>query len=128
MEKKKPGSGLPIEVAKGVGYQMMRVNSLEKLLRQVENHIRLKSTGLRGEICLACSETGEAVTLKFHDGEVDFSTDRLTDAVVLTRRQLTQLIFGAHPAAEPVQHNGVTSEILHTIFPFYVPIWELDHS
>ena len=128
MEERKPGSGLPIEAAKGVGYQMMRVNSLEKLLRQIENHIRLKSAGLRGAICLACRETGEVVTLKFRDGEVDFSTDRLTEAVVLTRRQLTQLIFGAHPAVQSVEFSGVTGEILNTIFPFYVPIWELDHS
>ena len=128
IEEKKPGSGRPIEEAKGVGYQMMRVNSLEKLLRQIENHIRSRSAGLRGEVCLVCRETEEAVTLKFRDGEVDLSTERLAEAVVLTRRQLTQLIFGAHPAAKPVEFSGVTGEILQTIFPFYVPIWELDHS
>ena len=128
IEEKKPGSRLPIEEAKGVGYQMMRVNSLEKLLRQIENHIQNRSAGLRGDVCLVCSETEETVTLKFRDGEVDLSTERLTEAVVLTRRQLTQLIFGAHPAAKPVECSGVTGEILQTIFPFYVPIWELDHS
>ena len=37
--------------------------------------------------------------------------------MVLTRRQLTQLIFGAHPAAKPVECSGVTGEILQTIFP-----------
>ncbi|MCE2394464.1 GNAT family N-acetyltransferase [Candidatus Poribacteria bacterium] len=128
IEEKKPGSGRPIEEAKGVGYQMIRVNSLEKLLKQIENHIQSKSTRLRGEVCFVCRETDEAVTLKFHEGEVDLSTERLAEAVVLTRRQLTQLIFGAHPAAKPVKYSGVTGEILNTIFPFYVPIWELDHS
>ena len=128
IEEKKPGSGRPIEEAKGVGYQMMRVNSLEKLLRQIENHIRSRSAGLRGEVCLVCRETEEAVTFKFCDGDVDLSTERLEEAVVLTRRQLTQLIFGAHPAAKSVEYSGVTGEILQTIFPFYVPIWELDHS
>ena len=128
IERKKPGSGLPIEEAKGVGYQMMRVNSLEKLLRQIENHIRSKSAGLRGEICLVCRETDEAVTLKFNDGDVDLSTEQSPEPVVLTRQQLTQLVFGAHPAANPIECSGVTGEILQTIFPFYVPIWELDHS
>ena len=128
IEEKKPGSGRPIEEAKGVGYQMMRVNSLEKLLRQIENHIRSRSAGLRGEVCLVCRETDETVALKFCDGDVDLSTERLAEAVVLTRRQLTQLIFGAPPAAKPVEYSGVTGEILQTIFPFYVPIWELDHS
>ena len=128
IEEKKPGSGRPIEEAKGVGYQMMRINSLEKLLKQIENHIRSKSAGLHGEVCLVCRETDEAVTLKFRDGEVDLSAERSAETVVLTRRQLTQLIFGAHPAANPIESSGVTGEILQTIFPFYVPIWELDHS
>lgn len=128
IEEKKPGSGLPIEGAKGVGYQMMRVNSLERLLKQIENHLRSKSAGLHGEICLVCRETDESVTLKFRDGDLDLSTDRTAAALILTRRQLTQLIFGPHPAATPVERSGVTGEILRTIFPFYVPIWELDHS
>ena len=128
IEEKKPGSGRPIEEAKGVGYQMMRINSLEKLLRQIEHHLQSKSAGLQGEVCLVCRETDEAVTLKFRDGDVDLSTERSAAALILTRRQLTQLIFGPHAAATPVECGGVTGEILQTIFPFYVPIWELDHS
>ena len=128
IEGKKPGSGLPIEAAKGVGYQMMRVNSLEKLLSQIKHHLRSKSAGLHGIICLVCHETDETVTLRFRDGEVDLSTKRLTETVVLTRRELTQLIFGSHPAAQSLDFSGATGEILNTIFPVYVPIWELDHS
>jgi predicted acetyltransferase len=128
IEEKKPRTGRPIEEAKGVGYQMMRVNSLEKLLRQIEHHLRSKSAGLHGDVCLVCRETEEAVTLKFRDGDVDLSTERSAEPIILTRRQLTQLIFGAHPVAKPVECSGKTGEILQTIFPFYVPIWELDHS
>ena len=128
IEEKKPGSGRPIEEAKGVGYQMMRVNSLEKLLRQIEHHLRNRSAELRGDVCLVCRETDETVALKFRDGDIDISTERLTETVMLTRRELTQLIFGAHPAAKPIQCSGVTGEILNTVFPFYIPIWELDHS
>ena len=128
IEEKKPGSGRPIEEAKGVGYQMMRVNSLEKLLRQIEHHLRSKSAELRGDVCLVCRETDEAMTLKFRHGDVDLSTERSAEAVMLTRRQLAQLIFGAHPTANPIKCSGVTGDILQTIFPFYVPIWELDRS
>ena len=128
IEEKKPGSGHPIEEAKGVGYQMMRVNSLEKLLRQIEHHLRSRSAGLHGIICLVCRETDETVTLRFLDGEVDLSTKRLTETVVLTRRELTQLIFGPHPAAPSLEFSSGMGEILNTIFPVYVPIWELDHS
>ena len=128
IEGKKPGSARPIEEARGVGYQMMRVNSLEKLLSQIKHHLRSRSAGLHGIICLVCRETDETVTLRFRDGEVDLSTKRLTEAVVLTRRELTQLIFGPPPAAPLLKFSGGTGEILNTIFPIYVPIWELDHS
>lgn len=128
IEEKKPGSGRPIEEAKGVGYQMMRVNNLEKLLSQIKHHLRSRSTGLHGIISLVCRETDETVTLRFRDGEVDLSTKRLTEAVELTRRELTQLIFGSYPAASSLEFSSATGEILNTIFPVYVPIWELDHS
>lgn len=128
IEEKKPGSGRPIEEAKGVGYQMMRVNNLEKLLSQIKHHLHSRSTGLHGILSLVCRETDETVTLRFRDGEVDLSTKRLTEAVELTRRELTQLIFGSHPAAPSLEFSGATGEILNTIFPVYVPIWELDHS
>ena len=128
IEGKKPGSAHPIEEAKGVGYQMMRVNSLEKLLSQIKHHLRSRSAGLHGIICLVCRETDETVTLRLRDGEVDLSTKRLAETVVLTRRELTQLIFGSHPAAPSLEFSGAMGEILNTIFPVYVPIWELDHS
>lgn len=128
MREKKPGSERPIEEAKGVGYQMMRINSLEKLLGQMVQHLRGRLAGVDGEVCLVCRETEESVTMKFGDGEVALSTERLLGAVVLTRRELTQLIFGVPPAAKRVKCRGITGEILETIFPFYVPIWELDHS
>ena len=128
IEEKKPGSGRPIEQAKGVGYQMMRVNNLEKLLSQIKHHLRSRSAGLHGIISLVCRETDETVTLRVRDGEVDLSTKRLTEAVELTRRELTQLIFGSHSAASSLEFSGATGEILNTIFPVYLPIWELDHS
>ena len=128
IEARKPGSGQPIEEAKGVGHQMMRVNSLGGLLRQISDYLRGKSARLHGDVCLVCSDTGEAVTLRFHDGDLYVSAERSSEQIVLTRRQLTQLIFGPHPVAAPFEPNGRAGELLQRIFPYYFPIWELDHS
>ena len=128
MEAKKPGSRRPIEEAQGVGYQMMRVNSLEGLLRQIADHLRSRSKGVSGSVCLACSDTGEAVTLVFRDGDVDISARRSADPVVLSRRQLASLIFGHHAAVTPPELEAEAGEILREVFPLYFPIWELDHS
>ena len=102
IEEKKPGSGRPIEEAKGVGYQMMRINSLEKLLKQIENHIRSKSAGLHGEVCLVCRETDEAVTLKFNVMErLTSSAERSAETVVLTRRATDTTDFWCPPRRKP---------------------------
>ena len=128
MEAKVPGSRQPVEAAKGVGYQMMRINSLEKLLQQIAGHLRRKSSGVRGDVCLVCSDTGEAVTLRFRDGDADISSGRLAEQVVLSRRQLAQLIFGPHPVAASIDVGGRAGELLQQVFPFYFPVWELDRS
>ncbi len=128
MEHKKPGTGRPVEVADGISYQMMRVNSLEGLLRRIENHLRSKAAGLTGAACLKCSESGEAVTLRFGAGEVEILSGQAADPLELTRRQLAQLIFGGHSSGEPIEATGEAGRIVQKVFPYYFPIWELDHS
>jgi hypothetical protein len=107
---------------------MMRINSLEKLLRSIKHYLQSKSQGLDGDVCLICSETGEGITLKFRNGDIEFSAQPLHNPVVLNRRQLAQLVFGAHPTAERVTYQGEAREILEAVFPYYFPVWELDHS
>ena len=127
LEAKKPGTRRPIEEALGIGQQMHRINSLEGLLRAIENHLRRTSAGLRGEVSLVCQDTSETVTLSFDDGSVGFSADKVPTAVVLTRRELTQLIFGPHPSARPVEVHGVAAQLLGKVFPYTFAIPELDH-
>ena len=128
MEKKKPSTGRPVEEGKGAGYQMMRVNSLEKLLRGIRHHLNEKATGLVGSVCLVCEETDECVSLAFENGTVELSSERGTEPIVLSRRQLAQLIFGGYAALEPLQLNAKAGAILERIFPYYFPVWGLDHS
>ena len=118
----------PVEFAAGVGPQMMRINSLGLLLRSIESHLRSRSSGLSGAVSLECTDTGEAVTLGFRDGEVRFDPAPDADRVALNRRQMVQLIFGGHPSCEPLDLPAGPAGLLDRLFPFYFPIWELDHS
>lgn len=128
LEKKKPGTARPVEEGKGAGYQMMRINSLEKLLRRIQHHLTKRSAGLEGEICLVCEETDECVSLAFRNGTVELSSERGTEPIVLSRRELAQLIFGGYAALEPLSLSPAADGILEQLFPYYFPIWGLDHS
>ena len=128
IEASKPGAGRPIEEAAGIGFQMIRLNSLEKLLRSSVSLLREKSVGRRGDLTLNCSDAEESFTIHFRDGEVDFSNASGAAQVFLTRRQWVQLIFGPHPSHPAPFVEGVAGELLKQVFPFYLPIWELDHS
>ena len=77
---------------------------------------------------MVCRESDEAVTLKFADGNVEISGGDSAERLVLGRRQLAQLIFGHFHKDEPIRCQGQAGEILQRIFPFYFPMWELDHS
>ena len=127
LEQKKPGSAV-LETEAGVGFQMMRVNSVLSLMTKITGYLRKSGAAIDGQVCLVCTDDNEAVTLKFRRGEVEIYPKRSSDAIELDRRRLTRLIFGPHPAADAVSVDGEAGEILNTIFPYYFPVWELDHS
>ena len=118
----------PVELAAGVGPQMMRINDLGLLLRSIGSHLRSRSAGLSGAVSLECTDTGEVVTLEVGDGEVRFDPAPDADRVALDARQMVQLIFGGHPSCEPLDLPAAAADLLGSLFPFYFPIWELDHS
>lgn len=127
LEARQPGSAA-LDTEAGIGFQMMRVNSVRSLIAKITGHLQSRGAALDGEVCLVCTDDDEAVTIRFREGEVEVSPERSADPVELTRRQLAKLIFGPHPAAEPITAGGKVGEILDAIFPYYFPIWELDHS
>ena len=123
----KPGERRPAEEASGIGFQMMRVNDFGLLLRRIGNHLRRRAVGLRGDVCVVCEDTDEAVSLHLRDGEVEVTAQRLPEPVTLSRRQLAQLVFGAHASLPPLELHGSGAPLLDALFPLCVPLWELDH-
>ena len=127
LKNKRAGEKYPIEEKGAVGYQMVRVNSLRSFLRKIKNYLVKKTVDLEDDLSLICKESGEEVTLKFCDGEVNFPTEKSQNQVVLSRREISQLIFGPYRAVESTKAKGGAGEILERIFPYYFPIWEIDH-
>jgi len=79
-------------------------------------------------VCIVCEDTDEAVSLHVSDGEVGVAAERLPEPVTLSRRQLTQLVFGAHASVPPLEISAAAAPLLDAFFPLYAPIWEIDHS
>lgn len=127
LEARKPGESV-LDTEADIGFQMMRVNSLYGLMSKITNHIRARANGLEGGVCIVCADDGEAVTIRIQGADVKVSSERSGEPIELTRRQLAKLIFGPHPAADPIEIKGQAGEILDAIFPYYFPVWELDHS
>ena len=107
---------------------MMRVNDFGLLMRLIGNHLRRRSAGIQGDVCVVSEDTDEAVSLHLRDGEVEVTAERLPDPVTLSREQLAQLVFGAHASVPPLALHGSDAHLLDALFPLYVPLWELDHS
>ena len=134
-EARAPGTRQPVEQAAGVGNQMHRINSLEGLLRSIRGHLGARSEGRAGQVSLVCTDSGEAVTLSFADGEAEVSSGAAAEPIAMTRRELTRLVFGSHPAIGPLDVGGPGTgpstspgqALLQAVFPYYFPIWELDH-
>ena len=127
MEARKADARRPVEEGDGVGYQMMRVNSVAGLMNAMRGHLRGRSAGLDAAVSLSCPDTGESVGLTFRDGDVEIGPGRLAHDVELSRRDVARLVFGPHRAASPVEVDGPAGDVLGKVFPYYFPIWELDH-
>ena len=67
------------------------------------------------------------MTLSFANGEAKVSSGAATEPIAMTRRELTRIIFGSHPSLGPLHVRGPGEDLLRLVFPYYFPIWELDH-
>ena len=65
--------------------------------------------------------------MTFRDGDVNIGAGPLAHDVALSRRDVARLVFGPHRAARPVEVDGPAGDVLRALFPYYFPIWELDH-
>ena len=117
----------PIEDARGVGYQMVRINSLRALLEGMRHHLGERTRDLEADLSLVCGDSGEIVTLKMRRGVIDLSEEESQNQVSLSRRDLSRLIFGPHRGTPAVVVGDAAGGILSRVFPYSFAIPELDH-
>jgi GNAT superfamily N-acetyltransferase len=117
----------PIEDARGVGYQMVRVNHMQSFLKKIAAGLGQRAGHLQGQVTLHMSDSDERVTLSTRHARL-FVSDAPSDCEVsLSRRQMAQLFFGGHASLPALPIGEPAGAFLATIFPYYFAIPELDH-
>ncbi len=121
------GRRITLEEAAGVGLQMMRLFSLPRFLQAIGGYLRqAAASGVEGALTLGCREDGQAVRVRLAGGEASVEQAVPAAAQMLGRRQLVQVLFGHHPGDDPpplLDDTGLAA----ALFPYRVPLWELDH-
>ena len=121
------GRRITLEEAAGVGLQMMRLFSLPRFLQAIGGYLRqAAASGVEGALTLGCREDGRAVRVRLAGGAASVEQAAPAAAQMLGRRQLVQVLFGHHPGDEPpplLDDTGLAA----ALFPYRLPLWELDH-
>ena len=121
------GRRITLEEAAGVGLQMMRLFSLPHFLQAIGGYLRqAAASGVEGALTLGCREDGQAVRVRLAGGGASVEQAAPAAAQMLGRRQLVQVLFGHHPGDEPpplLDDTGLAA----ALFPYRLPLWELDH-
>ena len=123
---KKPETRFPIENADGMGQQMNRINNMEILLKSMRKYFQIKSVNLNTSFSISLSETNETIGILLNNGKVEISDQKQPIHINLNRRNLTQVIFGAHPNIVEIEMDPDIKNIFGSIFPYRFTIWPLD--
>ena len=126
LNSKKPKDCSPIEKAQGMGYQMNRINNMEVLLKSMYKYFQIKSINLNTSFSISLKDTNETVGISLNKGKVEISNHKQPRHINLSRRNLTQLIFGTHHKISEIEIDLDLKKIFDSIFPYRFTIWPLD--
>lgn len=102
---------------------MIRINCPTAFLRKIRPWLE-RRTGSGGEkFSIGVTDAAEQISFRSTRSGLVLGQDRLERHYELTRRELTSLVFGAHPV-----RGEETAGIETPLFPFYFPLWQLDQS
>ena len=102
---------------------MIRINCVRGFLEKIKPWLERQRRKEQPSFSIEVTDAGELISLKFRADGLRLEERRLSRHVSLSRRQLASVIFGEHLERRvrvPAECGG--------LFPFYFPIWMLDHS
>jgi hypothetical protein len=105
------------------GSQMIRINNFHRFLKAISSFLVKKNSGKLEGFSMGFTDASDIIELRFCDNKLEFGNTLSINHFCLSRQEWTGVIFGSHPE-RPV---ATPPELKH-LFPYYFPIWMLDHS
>lgn len=102
---------------------MIRINQIRPFLEKIRPWLAQKGRGREDAFSFQVTDTQETIAFLFSKDGLSLGTEPQAHHAVLTRRELTAVLFGEH-LARRVKVPPFVAEL----FPLYFPIWVLDSS
>ena len=102
---------------------MMRINLVRPFFNAIAPWLAKQSRDRHMTFSIEVVDANETISFDLDDGRVNLGDTTCDNHHQLTRRELTAAVFG-----ENLAQRVAVPEPMRRIFPFYFPIWELDHS
>lgn len=119
LDEKIPGRKQP----QGHGFMMVRVNGFHRFMEKISGWLEKKNGDRAGKFSIGITDLNEIINFEFSESGLGIGTDRFSPHFEFSSRELISVIFGPHPE-RPVE----IPDQLNDLFPFYFPIYLLDHS
>ncbi len=102
---------------------MVRINNIPGFFAQIAPWLEKTNATRTDPFSVSLTDTGQTISFAFSADGLRLGDRQLQPHLEITRQKLTSIIFGPHPQ-RPVTIPGPLADL----FPFYFPIWILDHS
>lgn len=102
---------------------MIRINQVRPFLEKIRPWLAQKGNTREDAFSLYVADTNETIAFLFSKEGLQLGAEPQAHHAVLTRQQLTSVLFGEH-LARRVSVPAFAAEL----FPFYFPLWVLDSS
>lgn len=102
---------------------MIRIIDVKGFFSRISGWLKKKNGSTQRSFSLGVTTTGEQISFDFTKAGLLIAREQRDTHLELSLRQLTSIVFGAHPCCTVVVPN-----VLSDLFPFYFPIPPLDHS
>lgn len=102
---------------------MIRINQVRPFLEKIKPWLAQKGNAREDAFSIHVADTNETIAFMFSKEDLHLGVEPQACHAVLTRQQLTSMLFGEH-LARRVNVPTFVAEL----FPLYFPIWVLDSS